>query len=228
MSTSPPPNPPPAQPPSPPPAVDNPTSPTTTTTAASAAAPPPLPSTFTPIFTLIHSSAHGSEETHHPTIHYLFTTDADADESVTEAALRSLHPLSTNNTSNNDSGEAEDGHVASVLPPPRPGVEERYIVLDVSASGTEVVRARSMSARWQVLDVEVGRAPTWGAADAGDGEGEGGLMVRIKGVEAGGREVDGGGDGDLEGLCAVFERRMGELRRVVEELDGNGEGEEGS
>lgn len=96
----------------------------------------------------------------------------------------------------------------------------------MDGTGTRVLSAQSMSPDWAVVGAEVGAAPTW---DGGGGE-AGGMMLRIEGVEVvGGGEGDDGGLGDvgntgdeegeqvkrLEELVRLYERQMGELRRVV-------------
>lgn len=72
----------------------------------------------------------------------------------------------------------------------------------------------------------MGRAPSWEGGKAGgeEEEGEERLMVRVEGCEVlRGQEDDGG---RVEGLLGLVERRMGELRRVVEAggCDGDGAG----
>lgn len=90
-------------------------------------------------------------------------------------------------------------------------------------TGAKVLQAQSMSPDWAVLSTEVGEAPSW------DDRG-GGLMLRVEGCEVPkeedlglvGIEVgDGEGEGKekekrLEELVGVYERRMEELRRVVD------------
>ncbi|KAI9862414.1 MAG: hypothetical protein M1824_001407 [Vezdaea acicularis] len=168
---------------------------------------------FYPFFTLIETP-HSTP--HHPTVHYIFSDDTT--DLISEAAVRSLphRPTSSSSSlhqSNTPSHPSNSSQTPStLLPPPRRGVKERYILLDISASGDEVVSARSLSEDWQVLGVDVGPAPAW----EGEEDGNRGLMVRIEGVEsAAGKEVEG--TEKLEELAALFERRMGELRRVVEE-----------
>ncbi|MCJ1365067.1 hypothetical protein MMC16_004186 [Acarospora aff. strigata] len=210
---------------------------------------------FTPFFTLIQDI--NTHENHHPTIHYIFSDD-DTDL-ITEAALRTLDasppPLTSRSSSllsnhhhhhdphtNNDpntNDEAENDAAPShprdsqhALPPPRPGVTDRYILLDLSASLDTVLTARSMTADWQVLSTQVSNAPTWDGAEAeGEGNGKGagkGLMLRIEGTEGvmgnvKGKEVkerEGDRDRDMGELVGVFEKRMGELRRLVEGVGG--------
>ena len=84
-----------------------------------------------------------------------------------------------------------------------------------------------MSPHWAITGAEIGAAPTWGeeSDDGGkvEGEGMGGLMLKVEGVEA---ALGGAGDGmgekdvtveELEGLAEGFQRGMEGLRRVVEQ-----------
>lgn len=66
-----------------------------------------------------------------------------------------------------------------------------------------------MSADWAVTATEVVEAPTWD--DGGEGRG---MMLRIEGMEVGGKGEEGE-ERALEGLVEVWERTMGELRGVV-------------
>jgi hypothetical protein len=111
--------------------------------------PKPAPN-FKPFFTLIEDA--NSSDYHHPTVHYIFSDD-DA-ELMTEASLRVLETGQHNATSalpqqRNDGEEGLDftdhqspHHLEddrpSLLPPPIPGVKERFIVLDVEQSTTAV------------------------------------------------------------------------------------------
>ncbi|KAI9861352.1 MAG: hypothetical protein M1830_006204, partial [Pleopsidium flavum] len=145
---------------------------------------------FTPFFTLIED-AHTTEH-HHPTVHYIFSDD-DTDL-ITEAALRTLEPASSSSTTTTTSthqdpynANAENSENAenepekhSALPPRRRGVTERYLLLDLSASGDAVISAHSLTADWQVLNVDVSNAPTWDAEGATDDERSAGLMLRIE------------------------------------------------
>ncbi|KAI9807822.1 MAG: hypothetical protein M1825_005127 [Sarcosagium campestre] len=66
-------------------------------------------------------------------------------------------------------------------------VTQRYVILDMNATGDAAVAARSLTDDWQVVGVEVASAPTW-AADEGPpsatvGRAGGGLMLKIEGTE---------------------------------------------
>lgn len=107
-------------------------------------------------------------------------------------------------------------------------MKERFVLLDMEATGTKVLAAQSMSEDWAVTATELGPAPTWdrdGQEKEGLQEGRG-MMLRIKGVEVGkeagqekGKEAGIGGpdweEKRLEELVEFYERRMVELRRVV-------------
>ena len=92
------------------------------------------------------------------------------------------------------------------------------MLLDIDATGTKVLLAQSMSPNWAVTSTELSPAPTWDR----DGEGkqeeaeEGrGLMLRIEGMEV----PTGKGEAEekrMEDLVEEYERRMADLRRVVD------------
>ncbi|KLJ07193.1 hypothetical protein EMPG_17315 [Blastomyces silverae] len=106
----------------------------------------PHQSPFRPFFTVIQD-AHSSEY-HHPTVHYIFSDD-DTDL-ITEAALRALEAGQGTNSlrgSSNahlrevDEDEETGAHAkASSLPPPVPGVQEHYIVVDIHPSHFDAAR----------------------------------------------------------------------------------------
>ncbi len=182
---------------------------------------------FTPFFTLIED-AHTTEH-HHPTVHYIFSDD-DTDL-ITEAALRTLEPAPSSSTAISadqdppgteatetaqSSEDVEDERAKhSALPPPRPGVTERYVLLDVSASGDAVISAHSLTADWLVLNVDVSDAPTWDAEGETADEKTAGLMLRIEGTEGVVQGDAEGREGDMEDLVVVFEKRMAELRTLI-------------
>ncbi|KAK0516489.1 hypothetical protein JMJ35_001092 [Cladonia borealis] len=169
--------------------------------------PPPH---FTPFFTLLTTST--STTTHHPTVHYIFTDDIPDSDPITAAALRVLSPSSP--SSPRTIAHEDENHGKPI--------KERFILIDMDATGSNVVSAQSMSPDWAVTITEVGKAPTWdkdgegGEGERGEGEEEGGgMMLRIEGMEVLHGE-DRGEERRLEELVEVYERRMGELRRVVD------------
>jgi len=169
---------------------------------------PQDPPPFQPLFTLLTTSS----QTHHPTVHYLFSNDPT--DPLTTAALETLSPSSS--------------------PSPSTATQkERYLIIDLDTPGTNVVVARSITPEWAVTSAEVGKAPTWGEGKEEAGEGEGGaLMLRIEGVEAAKGVNRGKGNEtevELEELVERYMRGLEGLRRVVEGVGRGGdvEGEAG-
>lgn len=153
-------------------------------------------------------------------MHYLFSDDES--ELVADAVL-SLHDAqhASAGTRATTSGAGRDA------PAQGGGVVERYVVVELEASGREVKGAWSLTGDWAVRATQVGVAPTLeggGGQEQGEGEGSGekGLLLRIEGMEGWeeGDIVEGKGEGEgergLEELVEVFGQRMGELRGVVE------------
>jgi hypothetical protein len=140
------------------------------------------PPDFRPLFTLIEDPA--TDTHHHPTVHYLFSDD-DPDI-LTAAALETL---------------SDRQHE----------VEERFVVVDMSADGNEVVAASSFSPEWQALKTRVMQAPSWGDQT---GSVERGLMLRIEGKETGsGSRAKK--KGDVDGLLKAFDQAMGGLDEAL-------------
>jgi hypothetical protein len=173
------------------------------------------PANFNPFFTLIEDSTSG--EHYHPYVHYVFADDDPV--IVTAAAMRSLglddtqylpqttpdgdEPKSHAGSDGGAGGEGEgegdtqDGHVESPLPPPIPGVAERYMIVDVAADGHTIVDAQSLSSDWQITSANVRAAPSFDEESP-----EHGYMLRIEGVEVPGRNKGkakgGGGPGEAK------------------------------
>jgi len=143
-------------------------------------------------------------------VQYIFSDDVPDNDPITAAALEILDLASEN--------RRNGGHT-----------NDRYVLLDMDATGSKVLSAQSMSPDWAITSVELAPAPTWddrgGEGVQGGVEGRG-LMLRIEGVEVlgsieGGDGGDGEGQGEgerkkLEELADMYESRMGELRRVVD------------
>ena len=132
---------------------------------------------------------------------------------ITAAALQVLDPISDYSSPTTNGAGRETGR----------STKERYVLLDMDATGTNVLSAQSMSPDWAVTSTEIAPAPTWddrgGEGVKGEGEGAG-LMLRIEGMEvlapvegSKGREAD---EAKLEELVEIYEKRMGELKRVVD------------
>ncbi|KAI5284062.1 ubiquitin-protein ligase Anaphase Promoting Complex [Ascosphaera aggregata] len=111
--------------------------------------------TLSPFFVLVKDVK--SREFYHPTVHYIFADDDDA--IVTEAAVRSAeesaavippatsashepdpatsYKFHTHSHDDEPTNDEEHDHISqssrpSLLPPPTPGVQEHYIILDVA------------------------------------------------------------------------------------------------
>lgn len=181
-------------------------------------------------------------------MHYIFADDHDSDLLITAAALQTLdpepdpglHPPSDSHSPSNHSarprtgghGEREkaSGDGGGAAPP------ERFLIVDLDHTATRVVAARSMARDWQIVNADLTPAPTWegdesngGKTDEGQcggGGGGRGLMLSVEGVgtsTAGGQEVgEGEVEEGLEKLAERYERRLGELRRVVEGVGARG------
>lgn len=173
------------------------------------------PPNFQPLFTLLSNT--DTPTTHHPNVSYVFSDDVSDTDPITAAALQVL-----------------DAATASASPGVYPQGEdlqlkkERYVLLDMDATGTKVESAQSMSPDWAVTSTELGPAPTWDRDGEGKQEGrEGrGLILRIEGMEVRRRQGGEGAKQDeekrLEELVEVYERQMAELRRVVDAGSGVG------
>ena len=173
----------------------------------------PPPPNFQPLFTLV--SNNGAATTHHPNVYYVFSDDAPDADPVTAAALQVLEPGTATSSPRAGARGGDEG--------PR---KERYVLLDMDATGTKVESARSMSSDWAVTSTELGAAPTWDRDGEGKQEGQEGrdLMLRIEGLEVR-KEKEGevtqpGEERRLEELVEVYERQMAELRKVVDSGQG--------
>jgi hypothetical protein len=90
--------------------------------------------------------------------------------------------------------------------------------------GYRIVSAHSLTSDWQVLDASFSPAPTFDTPqqqEQNTNDQGNALMLRIQGTAGFPRDLPGGKDGDaaeqtLEEMMEQFERRMGELRRVIE------------
>lgn len=234
--------------------------------------PKPARTNFKPFFTLIEDA--NSSDYHHPTVHYIFSDD-DA-ELMTEASLRALEtghhttsPPRNDSEEGLDSADQQSSHHPendrpSLLPPPIPGVKERFIVLDVEQSATaignpssapdallagtsagtgttvvssspaqrqqqqqsygyRIVSAHSLTPDWQVLDASLSPAPTFDTPQQNTGDQasvSNTLMLRIEGTGGYARDIPVGKDKEgqqtLEEMMEQFDKRMAELRRVIE------------
>ena len=141
--------------------------------------------------------------THHPTVHYIFSDDTHDSDPITAAALQSLDPQSDPNSPADDGIHNDDGT--------RTSAKERYVLLDMDATGVNVLSAQSMSPDWAVTSTEIAPAPTWD-----DQGGEGGLMLKIDGIEVPQSTKAETDERGLEELVDFYEKRMADLRKVVD------------
>jgi hypothetical protein len=160
---------------------------------------------FQPFFTLISDSL--TSEHYHPTVHYIFADDEEGPEVISDGVLRSLHRLEQ---VDKDKNATESEHK----------IREYVLVLDIDlkpsssdeAPGYEIIQAQSLSADWQVGNVEVTNAPTMSEEDN-----EGGLMLRIEGrgpvVDDRGHEM---GRESLEDLVIRYQRGLEGVRAMLD------------
>ncbi|KAK2010392.1 hypothetical protein LZ32DRAFT_630272 [Colletotrichum eremochloae] len=179
-------------------------------------------------FTLVSNATTNS--THHPTVKYIFLDD---DPDALTAALAAHHAAN----------QAVPTPSASTSKPAAPGgknppqsAANRAVLLDVvpGADGQwKVASAASLSADFAVTDASIARQ---------EGAREGGLVLKIEGVESEGAGAGGDKDKDRAEslpssssavarsggeeygpLLEDFERKMGVLRRVVKAGEGRAE-----
>ncbi|WQF87551.1 hypothetical protein CDEST_12565 [Colletotrichum destructivum] len=183
-------------------------------------------------FTLVSNSTANS--THHPTVKYIFLDDDPDTLTTALAAHHSANQIPTPSASTSKPGSAKA---------PASNPANRAVLIDVvpGADGQwKVSSAASLSADFAVTDASIARQ---------EGEREGGLVLKIDGVE---NESGGGGSGAAIGdrdrdrdraeslpssssavarsggdeygpLLEDFERRMNVLRRVVKAGEGRAE-----
>jgi hypothetical protein len=185
------------------------------------------PPNFRPFFTVIEDVA--SDEHYHPYVHYVFADDDPV--VVTAAAMRSLGLDETKYLPQNTpdaeqerdirGGESEeqesndsDQQFESPLPPPIPGVKERYLIVDMDADGHTVVDAQSLSPEWQVTDAHVRFAPSFDDESADQA-----YMLRIEGVEmpAKNKGKATGDPGEIK-LRAAMEKAQGDHFAAMDSL----------
>ena len=186
----------------------------------------PYPETQ-PFFTMIEDLTTGSH--YHPDVHYIFSDD-DSD-AVIEAMqrirnLRTAREAKTHHRRGSRiASHAGPGSATQTATIP----EERYVVVELSADGTNVSSAQSLSADWQVLDAAISQAPELdpgGAVDNNDEKGKT-LMLRINGVgEVSGSQKyvtpagnDTGQAISIDDEVRAFNMRMAELAKVVDRTE---------
>jgi len=172
-------------------------------------------------------------EHYHPSIHYIFADDDPI--LLTAASMRTLGVdetklLSDYPSEDRQEGEEEGDEIReSPLPPPLPGVTERYLVVDVGPDGQSITDAQSLSTEWQVTSTSVRPAPSWDEEAGGDG-----LMLMVDGYEASQAGKRPGLPGELrlqearalyggdvlvglENIIGEFEKDLETLKRVIGE-----------
>ena len=143
--------------------------------------PPPLPPVppFQPFFSLLtthsfpsYAATSTNTTIHHPNVRYIFASD------------HVPTPLD------------------SALQDPASQESERYIVINLDATGKRVVSAQSLSSEWAVTKAEVKKAPTWG--ESGDGYGREGKQRATRQRPSKGDE-DAGTFKEEPGMMLVIE-----------------------
>ncbi|KAJ9653104.1 hypothetical protein H2198_007679 [Neophaeococcomyces mojaviensis] len=197
-----------------------------------------------PFFALIEDTT--TNEHYHPTVHYIFADDEP--DIVTEAACRSLEQNEESNVENieeDDPNRQDDEVIQSRLPPPRPGIREHYLILDVhpssvastqqlfdhppspSPSSVEtaqaltrnypytVASAQSLSSDWQIIRTNITDAPTMN----GEHELDDHLMLRIEGRGNSPDKAPRKEREVLEDMIDRFQARLAEIRHLMIEID---------
>lgn len=185
------------------------------------------PPNFRPFFTLIEDTTSG--EHHHPYVHYIFADDEPA--MMTAALMRSMGldetkylPQDAHNqgerppAQEGGSEDDEDSAVESPLPPPIPGVKERYMIIDLGPDGWTIVDAQSLSPDWQITDRDIRTAPSFDENSPDQG-----YMLRIEGIEVPGKGKGKGEAGD-EKLGQAREKNQGDVFAALDTLIGEVEG----
>ena len=127
------------------------------------------PRSFQPFFTMIKDVESG--ETYHPSIYYVFADDEP--DPLSTAALNALDAYTPHALREAEAKALIDGV---------PREEERYIMVNMGPTGTNVVGARSLAPNWAVTSAQVRAAPTF---DGGEAEESDGLMLMIEGLGSG-------------------------------------------
>ncbi|KAI3533973.1 hypothetical protein CABS03_10595 [Colletotrichum abscissum] len=175
-------------------------------------------------FTLVSNST--ANTTHHPTVKYIFLDDDPDTLTTALAAHHSSNQISTPSASTSKSGPGKN-------PNPNPN---RAVLLDVLPGEDgqwKVSSVASLSADFAVTDASISRQ---------EGEKEGGLVLKIEGVESEGATTMGDKEKDRAEslpssnsgvaksvseeygpLLEDFERKMSVLRRVVKAGEGRAE-----
>jgi hypothetical protein len=181
------------------------------------------PPNFKPFFTLIEDTTSG--EHYHPYVHYVFADDDPV--IITAASMRGLGLDDTrylpqeavegeDRRSDHEEieGDEHDLPVESPLPPPIPGVQEHYLIVDLGADGRTITDAQSLSSEWQITKTDVRTAPSFDESSPDQGH-----MLRIQGVEIP-RKSKGKGKGQAgqDKLSDAREQSQGDIFGALEHL----------
>ncbi|KAK6340921.1 hypothetical protein TWF696_009234 [Orbilia brochopaga] len=215
---------------------------TTTTTATATATTLPRPP-FAPFFTLIQDATTASH--FHPTVRYVFSDD-DFDplavlpqphESLPGSLANSHHAAGSTPHSGSgsqadvDSNHGGSGTFGKAHPHRRRDRDrtttttgsskqhisaERVLLVDVSADGTGILAAHSLSPDWQINAVSVTKAPTW-LDDTHHSHTTAGSTTRHTNTSSSNANTDGGGGGGGGGLMLTIEG-VGRHRRKTSDV----------
>ncbi|KAH7052262.1 hypothetical protein B0J12DRAFT_661059 [Macrophomina phaseolina] len=183
------------------------------------------PANFSPFFTLVEDAT--TTEHHHPSVHYVFSDDdPDLHTAVFMRALGDTAAASPSAHKHPHDDDANNVAVLDILPPPAPGVRERFVVVDLTPDGQGVAGATSLSRDWQVVGTVIAPAPSFAEDSADEAAGGGALMLRVEGTEiASGKAV--GKDEDEEVALALAEARktaegdlVGGMEDLLQRFDG--------
>ncbi|KAI6246757.1 hypothetical protein HI914_04757 [Erysiphe necator] len=166
---------------------------------------------FAPFFTLIKT---GETIAHPRQVHYLFSDD-DTSEVLTSTILQSLFEEASSNTSLINSVDSK-GKLVPVISSKSsraisPSISHRdtrlrkrenefsfkgndsksgirVIIVDLNSNGDGVASVNSLSSKWQVLNAQIEKAPTWNGTDDAKTEETcntiGNMMLKIEGISS--------------------------------------------
>ena len=120
---------------------------------------------------MVHNDASG--ERWHPHVHYIFSDDSD--EMLTNAVLRTLEGQPDDIVG--ETPAALDNSVAQSSTT----LKERYIILDLDATGQQVTFAQSLSLDWQISETLLTTAPTF--SNTSTATSRTGMMLQIRGAQ---------------------------------------------
>jgi len=138
---------------------------------------------------MVHNDASG--ERWHPHIHYIFADGSD--EMLTNAVLHTLEGqpdvTAGEATKLNDATVAQSSTI----------LKERYIILDLDATGQQVTSVQSLSPDWQVSETILTTAPSF--SNTSSATNDAGMMLQIRGARSSPAETVG-----AENSAAMLEK----------------------